>query len=369
MKRSFPPPARQALALLAGALVCGAAACTPNHDVKPGAPELTELTIVHEGPTATTITKDTPECPAIATGDACLPMGKTADAADGGTLDADAPADSLCRLANATVMNWCTCVTDDPMTDPTKGTWNCDPFPGIVAVIAVFDRLLDTGPIDPGDAAGRNDLVMTPAGTPMLDLSTDYSATGDSKGLIFNGFGPFFGNFRADGPSLLTMAPPEFPSGATLTFKLNGDRVRAKDGKTVFVGSGLLMDGSITFMTAPFTVSVGAPDAKTLMMDPTSAVSVVFTNYIDAPGCQSPGDANPCTTAAAHITVTADGAPLAVKITSSDGGQFSVNVPAADGSNAPWPAGATIVVTVDGAVQDFLGETVAAGAAATFTGP
>ena len=37
MKRSFPPPAREALCALVGVLVCGAA-CEPNKDVAPGPP-------------------------------------------------------------------------------------------------------------------------------------------------------------------------------------------------------------------------------------------------------------------------------------------------------------------------------------------
>ena len=59
MKRSFPPPVRDAL--LVFALSCGAA-CTPNQGVKPGAPELIEFTIVQAGPMATTVKPDTPDC-------------------------------------------------------------------------------------------------------------------------------------------------------------------------------------------------------------------------------------------------------------------------------------------------------------------
>ena len=96
MNRSLPPPAR-ALRVLTGLLVLGAAACTPNNGVKPGAPELIEFIVVQNGG-PTIVTPDTPDCAtAQATGDACHPNGVMADAADGGTNDADIPPDTLCR--------------------------------------------------------------------------------------------------------------------------------------------------------------------------------------------------------------------------------------------------------------------------------
>ena len=125
MKRSFLPPARDAL--LVFALTCGAA-CTPNQGVKPGAPELIEFTILQAGPTATTVRADTPDCMSgIASGTACLPMG--GDAGDGGV---GLPVDSLCR--DATAQNWCTCVAD--ATDGTMGVWSCEPFTNVMAVVA-----------------------------------------------------------------------------------------------------------------------------------------------------------------------------------------------------------------------------------------
>src|SRR5262245_57961898 len=101
MNRSFPPPAREALRVFFGllvALLVPGAACTPNQGVKPGAPELTEFIIVQSPPAATIVTPDTPQCAnGQATGDACHPTGVMADAADGGTNDADIPPDTLCR--------------------------------------------------------------------------------------------------------------------------------------------------------------------------------------------------------------------------------------------------------------------------------
>jgi len=362
MKRSFPPPARKALGALLGALACGAA-CEPNHNVKPGAPELIEFTIVQAGPKATTITSDKPDCAATtATGDPCKP-----------SVPPPETPDTLCRLATATTMNWCMCNGTDP-NDETKGAWNCDPFGDVTAVIAVFDRLLDTTPLDPGDAAGLTDVVMTSAaGGTTVDVLSDYSSTGQQNGLIFNLFGPaFFGNFRSDGPSLFTAPPgPAFASAQTLTFTLNGNKVLAKDGHTQFVGAGPLMGGSLTFMTAPFSVSVIPPDPMALMMDMTLSVpaTVAFTNLVASDSMS--GAIDPVTTITA---ATSTGTPIPIVTKTSDGGaSFSVNATTVDAMGmtvvGPWPTGATVVITVAGTIKDLLGESLPAGATGMFTVP
>jgi hypothetical protein len=364
MKRSFVPPARQALCVLVGALACGAA-CTPNQGVKPGAPELIEFTIVQAGPTVTTVTSTTPACVSgIASGDACLPMGR-ASGADGGT---DTPADALCQ--DVADNNWCTCVADG--TDDTMGTWSCAPFTNVMAVIAVFDRLLDTAPLDPGDAAGLVSVVTTTAsaGAPTIELLSNYSSTGDPNGLIFNKiFGPLFGNFRGDGPSLYAAPQPEFPSDATVTVNLDATMVRAKDGTTPFVGTGLLQGGTLVFTMAPFAATVVPPDPPTMdMPDPPIAVTIAFTNFADNAGCGPPNAVDPtmspppCVTLP-HITVTANGAPVAVDVTSADGSAMSIAPP----KSGPWPAGATIVVSIDATTVNLLGQPIAAAATATFT--
>ena len=347
MTRPFPRPAREALRVFFGLLVLGAA-CSPNQGVKPGAPELTEFIIVQSGPTATVVTPDTPQCATgQATGDACHPKGVMADVADGGTIDADLPPDTLCRQVED--MNWCTCVADGQ--DPSVGKWNCDKFTNVVAVIAVFDRLLDTTPLDPGDASAVEDVMQTSvsSGAPSFTLLTDYSATGAANGLIFNLFGPaFFGNFRGDGPSLFSMPQPGFPSGATITVTLNGDKVRAKDGHTLFSGSGQLLGGTLVFTTAPFSAALSEPDA--MAMDP-NAVTLAFTNSADPMG---------------HVTATSNGAPIAIDVTDTgDGATFTIT-PMGGGA---WPAGATIVITVDGTTQNALGQTIDMPATLTFTAP
>jgi hypothetical protein len=276
----------------------------------------------------------------IVPGAACLPMGS--DGADGGAAQ---PPDTLCRFAND--QNWCNCVPD--ATDGTLGTWSCEPFTNVMAVIAVFDRLLDTSPLDPGDAAGLMDVV-TVDSTPPTTVLSDYSASGARDGLIFNLFGPaFFGNFRVNGPSLFTAPQPEFPSGATVTVNLDANKVRAKDGTTPFKGDGLLQAGTLVFTMAPFAATIVEPAAPTMDMPmPSIAATVAFTNFTDPSG---------------HITVTANGTPVPVTIESADGGAtFSVTP-----TSGAWPSGATIVVTVDAATTNLIGQPVAAAASKTFT--
>ena len=103
MKRSFPPSARQPLCVLVGALTT-LAACSPDNDVEAGAPVLQELTLIAPGPTAVTVTADTPDCQSgLAGGEACDPS-----------------MNSLCRQNPA---GWCSCVAD--AMDMTMGSWDC----------------------------------------------------------------------------------------------------------------------------------------------------------------------------------------------------------------------------------------------------
>jgi hypothetical protein len=334
MNRSFPVPAREArvafareaLVVLAGAVMF-ATACEPNQDVKPGAPELTEFTIVTAGPAATTVKTDTPDC---------------ASTADSGTA-CDPASDTLCR--HTSDMNWCTCVVPDMMT-PDVGVWNCDPFADVVAVIAVFDRLLDTAPLDPGTDPGRSDLL-TASTTPPFDLSTDYSSTGDANGLIFNLFGPaFFGNFRGDGPSLFATPLPEFPSGTTVMVTIDGTKVRSKDGTHPFIGKGALMSGTLTFTTAPFMMNVAAPDA--MAMDPTAA-TVMFTNFV------KPEDVTPLITAA---TSGGTAIPVAVAATDATPDGAMATTFAVTPAGGAWPAGAMVVISVDAAAKNLLAQSI-----------
>jgi hypothetical protein len=342
MNRSFPVPARQArvalaregLVVLAG-VVMNAAACTPDQGVKAGAPQLIEFTIVTAGPAATTVKPDTPTCASTTgTGAVCDPAS-----------------DSLC--GQPVDSNWCTCVAD--MTTGA-GTWNCDPFADVTAVIAVFDRLLDTAPIDPGTDPGRKDLL-TSTTTPAFDLVTDYSSTGDPNGLVFNLFGPaFFGNFRGDGPSLFAQPQPEFPSDAVVTVTIDGTKVRAKDGKTPFMGTMTLQSGTLTFKTQPFTImNVAGPDA--MAMDPTAA-TVIFTNFVN------PADITPLIAAA-----TMGGTAIPIAVAHVDGTDMSASTFAVTPVGGTWPAAATVVISVGAGAKNLLGQTITPPLSGMFTAP
>jgi hypothetical protein len=338
MNRSFPVPARaarvalarEALVVFAGALSY-AAACTPDNSVKPGAPQLVEFTIVTAGPSATTVKTDTPNCASTAA------TGATCDPAS----------DGLCRQSD----DWCQCAPDMTMT---AGTWNCDPFADVMGVIAVFDRLLDTGPIDPGTEPGRKDL-MTATTTPSIDLSTDYSATGDPNGLIFNLFGPaFFGNFRADGPSLSATPLPEFPSDATVKVTIDGTKVRSKDGTHPFEGMGALASGTLTFKTMPFQVmNVAGPDP--MGMDPTAA-TVMFTNFVD------PTVVGPLITAMSGTTA------IPIMVAHVDGGDTFASTFAVTPTGGTWPAG-DVVISVAATAKNLLGQSITPPLAGMFTTP
>jgi hypothetical protein len=249
----------------------------------------------------------------------------------------------MCRQVDA--MNFCTCAPD--AMDMTMGAWGCPPFANVTTVIAIFDRLLDPEPLDPGEDPGIMNLldVSAGAGAPMFDTVTDYSSSGTPMGLITVLGGLFFGNHRLAGPSLLTTAMPGFPSGTAITVRLDGTVVRAKDGRTAFTGEGLLQDGTLTFTTAPFAAAITVPDPAMPDMTP---VTIGFTSDVDP------------ATIVAHVHVTSNGAAFAGVDITSDGHSVTVT------PTTTWPAGATIVVSVDATAQNLLGQTIAAAASEMF---
>jgi hypothetical protein len=311
MKRLFPRALLEATGLLGLALLLNGG-CSEDHGVKPGAPVLTQLTIVEQGSTPTNITADTPMCgTATSTGadaggaDASADAGGADASADAGTgaaivtdggtdTSADAGSDAgtdaaaeaaapmsvpdepaatgaacdpamhgVCKKGDA---DWCRCLANSD--DMTMGTWNCEAFAPLSVVVATFDRLLDTDPLDPGDGGNtsRDDIAMLTAVPPpptAVGTATDYSSTGSPTGAVFNVYGPmFFNNFRSGGPSLQVGASPAMPADATVTITLDPTKVRAKDGKTAFTAMGMLASGSLTFKTGPFNLlSIDVPTA------------------------------------------------------------------------------------------------------------
>jgi hypothetical protein len=331
MKRSVVPPTRVTRAVSARVASLGlaiaslaGAACAPDNSVAPGAPQLISVYIVQAGPTPTKITPDTPDCPTPVSGEACSPAAETPD--------------SLCR--DAATDHWCSCVADG--TDMTMGAWSCDPFSGVISVIAIFDRLLDTAPLDPGDEPALSDIATVTAGTTAVPVLTDYGSNGSPTGLVIPLFAQFFlGNFRTEGPSLFTVPNPAFPSGQTITVALDGGKVRAKDGTTPFVGEGALLDGIVKFATAAFAATLAPPDLTATSMD-TNTVTASFTNLVSADDV------------AMHAHATVNGAAVAIMVAQVNETTLAIT-PA-----VPWPAGATVVITLDASTTSATGEALAA---------
>ena len=145
MKRLLTRAVPKALCLLGLFVMSGG--CSPNNGVKPGAPVLTKLTILENGSTPMDVTSDSVACAAtVKGGGACFVADNVIE---GMTVD---KADKTCQTA---AFDWCRCAGDASMS--VMGAWNCDPFSPLSVVIATFDRLLDTDPLDPGDGAARSD--------------------------------------------------------------------------------------------------------------------------------------------------------------------------------------------------------------------
>lgn len=376
MKRQFPRIERPALWGLAAALTTLGAACTPNNSVKPGAPVLFEMDILENGgANITSIGPTTLDC-VSADGGAPTDAGVSADAstpADAGAVGVkdggacDPTADLLCRQAS----NWCRCAGTDP-ANPATGSWNCGPFSVTSSVIFVFDRVIDTTPLDPTGSTNAATLTATPMPSVALGTSTDYTPNGSTTGLIFGGTG-------FDGPRLTVSGTPELPANATVTIALDKTNVRAKDGHTSFVGMGLLKDGSITFKTAAFTVAFTVPqgpptDAATPLPAAADRTPVLAT--FDNPVCVV-GASGACDTTilATHVQVTANGVPFAVDVTSPDGITLNivphVTAPVDGGADAgappTWPPNSTISVTIDATTADLDGDTLGPVMPASFT--
>jgi hypothetical protein len=234
MKRLFPRVVSEALAGITIGAIVTSAACDPKSGVQPGAPVLTTLTIVEPSGTKTNIDAMTAACdPAITNGGDCDPT-----------------ATPVCQLASKTFCHCDAKMMDDPSILPespvSMGLATCT-YDTASTVIAVFDRLLDTGPLAPTSDAGTLptnvvQVMVTPTST--VTVTADYAATG-IDGLIYPAV---FG--YPTGPNITFAADPAFPGGSDITLTLLPDKIRAKDHKTPFTGMGLLNAGVLTFSTA-----------------------------------------------------------------------------------------------------------------------
>lgn len=365
--------------------------------------QLTILEPTANGPSPTDITSDVIECATgVTAGGECRLVDESApeDAGvpDGGLAKADP---HLCLKGAA---DWCRCQGDPTASE--FGAWNCEFSPGSV-VIATFDRLLDTTPFEADGGTPADEIVAltsTPAAT--VEPIVDYSSTGSANfALVFNNFGPFFGNFRSFGPSIQVGGSPALPSGATIGIDLSKMNVRAKDGKTAFIGEGFLKDGSIKFKTTPFDVAFTSPvgdelpatpaptdggvsdagasdagvadagtsDAAVIISPPPTtgpvpadmnmgAVTLAFTNLVEK-------------AAETHVTMTVDDKPFTAftitsTLTAEDGDGGTVAVYPTPGlvitPNTMWEAGKKYVVIVDANTADVTGIKLGSAKAHTF---
>jgi hypothetical protein len=386
MNRPFPR--FEVLGLTAALALAGA--CTPNNSVKPGAPVLTEISIIENGgATITTVTPTTGFCPTgtqeqgacdptaypaceevtghalchcvpppppptsgpVATSDAAPPDAAVSDA---GTSDAAASDASATKDSGA-----------DGAVSTLTGTWSCSFAPSAM-VLYTFDRLLDTNPFST-DAGSQSNAalapVFVPAPTTPVSLTGDYAPNGSPDLFIFH-----FYSLRAAGPSLLFAGVPTFPTATNVTITLDKTTVLAKDGRTPFTGMNLLLDGALSFVTQPFGVSVVTPPppapvgdaaASTDVVPDMTAATVTFNNIVCPQKADGTFDA---TAIGKHITVSAVPAiPTTVTFAFACVDGFNVSIT----PGPTWPASSMITIAVDAMAADILGDTLGAAGATT----
>ncbi len=228
---------------------------------------------------------------------------------------------------------------------------------GYVHLNALFDRLLDA---NHGDRARRRrrsgnrrrgDLHLRSGAARELELLRQHDLHAQRR------------NDRPGfslGPSLATMANPTFPSGSTVTAKMDKTKVRSKKGEP-FTGDGDLATGQLAFQTLPFSVSIGVPmgdanpdagaDAGPPAVSPMmQAVTLAFTNL-------------PSATPESFITVTVNGTAYADFTVTPESNPTVLDVT----PMTTWPPNATVVVNVSATATDALGGLIDAAASGTFT--
>ncbi len=242
----------------------------------------------------------------------------------------------------------------------------------------MFDRLLDTAPLDPGDAAGLTDVVttMAGAGAPVITLLTDYSSTGAADGLVFNLFGPFyFGNFRAQRPQPVLGAAARVslghdhhrhPAGRQGPRQGRHDAVhgqRPAAGRNAGVHDGAVQRRG----GAGHAADAGDRGCPGDGADPGDGGVHAISPTRPPAGprlTRWTTDPPPCT-AVAH---TSPPPSMGRRLRSTSRAETAARSPSGRWAAAAWPAGATVVVTVDAATTNLLAQPIDAAASATFTG-
>jgi hypothetical protein len=139
--------------------------------------------------------------------------------------------------------------------------------------------------------------------------------------------------------------PPGFPSSETLMFVLHREALANVYGEPTNAPE------KIPVTTGALTVSIMAPTAP---VSPNYQLPLVFTNRLSFAAGTSP-----------FIHVTAGGATVPYKLLATAGQPSRWYLAAADCLGA-WPAGASLVVTIDAGLPDAFGGTLVQAATATF---
>jgi hypothetical protein len=323
MKR-FPRAVPEALI----ALLLVGGACSPSSNVKPGAPVLTQLSLVLPDGSHVDVTADTPMC------DDGAAEGKDCD-----------PGKAVCELGANVV---CQCMAKD-MCDPsinpdaaaTGGTLNCT-YPSLTKVLAVFDRLLDTTAFEAMTPVASLTSTQSSGPKPNTAVTTnaDYNPAGISKGLLFTP--AVFGS--PTGPNITITGAPAVPTDSTVTISLDKTAVLAKDKKTPFTGPNLLADGTIAFKTATFEASIAVPappppmDMGTPMPMPMGCPDAGTMMAMDAGTADGGGNADAAADAAPSLDASID-----VVAAVTDAGAASEAGAASDAGAAPPPPPSTDV--------------------------
>jgi hypothetical protein len=218
--------------------------------------------------------------------------------------------------------------------------------------------------------------MYTPNGAPELDDAGNY------KTLLFPIYEHcVFGVVLNDQGPNLAMAPvPQLPTGQTVTVKLDGTNVRAKDGRTPFSGTGALLDGALTFQTAAFAAAIAVPTAPADAAAPPAPDGGAAD--AGAPQIPVPADMTPVTiTFTAPVDLTKDVVDINVFATDlttqvktqlpiltmlPDGGAAANAVLAASPTPTTvtltpvgtWPANSTIKISITATATDLLGDTL-----------
>jgi len=203
-------------------------------------------------------------------------------------------------------------------------------------LIAVFDRPLDGGKIEPGDAPGFGPALSitwmaAPPGAPAVRTMLAYSPGGTL-------------DTTPPGPAVLIRPEPALPSGAMVVITFDKERITGKEGE-ILVGKEIHR-----LQTDPFTATIAVPKQGT-DVPRTFAIRIAFNTV--------PGPAR------GHVRVTRDGLDIPIPPPAVDATARTVVVVSPPGGL--WAEGATYKVLVGKDMPDHFGVKLGQEVMATFT--